>query len=316
MNANLGPELGAPVVTVVVPTYNRASLLVRAIGSVLAQTLRNWELIVVDDCSTDETEQVVRSFSDDRIKYIRHDRNRRVSAARNTGIRCARGEYVAFLDDDDEWLPEKLQKVLEVFRNSDPEVGLVYTGEMILDARGKIVEISKATKSGWIYETVLASCFIGSPSRVTVKKQVLDRVAGFDEKLVNLEDCGLWLRVAKVSKVACVPSCLVKRHFISEWKTARLLNMCEAWERILRKHRGDMKPRIAAGHLSRIAILLFNYNPGRARTVAWEGLRTWPIQPLLFAALAVSTLGMGRYRWVFSKMVKLGDKLSIGRARL
>ena len=193
MNANLGPELGAPVVTVVVPTYNRASLLVRAIGSVLAQTLRNWELIVVDDCSTDETEQVVRSFSDDRIKYIRHDRNRRVSAARNTGIRCARGEYVAFLDDDDEWLPEKLQKVLEVFRNSDPEVGLVYTGEMILDARGKIVEISKATKSGWIYETVLASCFIGSPSRVTVKKQVLDRVAGFDEKLVNLEDCELWL---------------------------------------------------------------------------------------------------------------------------
>ena len=92
--------------------------------------------------------------------------------------------------------------------------------------------------------------------------------------------------------------------------------MCEAWERILRKHRGDMKPRIAAGHLSRIAILLFNYDPGRARTVAWEGLRTWPIQPLLFAALAVSTLGMGRYRWVFSKMVKLGDKLSIGRARL
>ena len=124
MNEHLASEPARPVVTVIIPTFNRAAIVGRAIRSVLAQTCPDWELIVVDDCSTDATEQAVRDFSDNRIKYLRHDRNRRLSAARNTALRCGRGEYVAFLDDDDEWLPEKLEKELEVFRHSDPEGGL------------------------------------------------------------------------------------------------------------------------------------------------------------------------------------------------
>jgi glycosyltransferase involved in cell wall biosynthesis len=303
-------------VTVVIATYNRASLLARAIRSVLAQTMPEWELIVVDDCSTDETEQAVKSFSDERIRYIRHDRKRRVSAARNTGIRCARGEYVAFLDDDDEWLPEKLEKEVAVFRNSEDAVGLVYTGKMVLDENGKIVQLRMPTKSGWLYEALLDYEFIGSPSRVTIKKQVLDRVAGFDEAFLNREDYDLWLRVAKVSKIACCPHYLVKRYLVSEWKTASVQNICRAWEQILRKFRSDMKPRTAAKHFSRVAILLFNYEPARARALAWEGLRIWPIQPLLLGALAVSALGVGRYRWLFRKMAPLRDKHYLGRARL
>ncbi|MGA9059672.1 MAG: glycosyltransferase, partial [Terriglobia bacterium] len=203
MNEHLASGPARPAVTVIIPTFNRASIVGRAIRSVLGQTYQDWELIVVDDCSTDGTEQAVRSFSDNRIKYIRHDRNCRASAARNTGIRCAQGEYVAFLDDDDEWLPEKLQKELEVFRNSDPEVGLVYTGWIILDERGKVLKVRMETKSGWVYDALLDCNFIGSPSRVTVKKQVLDRVAGFDETFLNAEDYEFCLRVARVSKVAC-----------------------------------------------------------------------------------------------------------------
>ncbi len=316
MNEHAASGPARPAVTVVIPTFNRAAIVGRAIRSVLGQTCQDWELIVVDDCSTDGTEQAVRCFSDNRIKYIRHDRNRRVSAARNTGIRCAQGEYVAFLDDDDEWLPEKLQKDVEAFRNSDPEVGLVYAGKMILDERGRVLKLRMETKSGWVYDALLDGNFIGSPSRITVKKQVLDRVVGFDETFFNAEDYDLCLRVARVSKIACVPCCLVKRHLVSDWKTASLRNLCDGLERFLRKFRGDMKPRTLAKRLSRVAILLFNYEPRRARALAWESLRLRPLQPSLVAALALSTLGLGCYRWVFRKMAKVRDKVHVGRAKI
>jgi len=316
MNEHLASGPARPAVTVVIPTFNRAALVARAIRSVLAQTCQDWELIVVDDDSTDGTEQAVRSFSDNRITYIRHNRNRRVSAARNTGIRCARGEYIAFLDSDDEWLPEKLEKELEVFRNSDPEVGLVYTGKMILDESGKLLNVRMPTQSGWVYEAMLDRHFIGSPSRVTVKKQVLDRVGGFDETFVNCQDYDLWLRVARASKIACVPHCLVRRHMLSDGMSVSLRNICEGWERILTKYRSEMKPHTLAKHLSRVAILLFNYDPRRARALALEGLRLRPVQPSLVAALTVSTLGMNSYRWLFGRMAKWYDKFYIGRATI
>ena len=316
MNEHFASTPTKPEVTVIIPTFNRASLVVRAIRSVLGQTCQDWELIVVDDCSTDGTEQAVRGFSDNRITYIRHDRNRRLPAARNTGIRRAQGEYVAFLDDDDEWLPEKLEKELEVFRNSDPAVGLVYTGKMILDESGRVLKVRMPTKSGWVYDALLDWDFIGSPSRVTVKKQVLDRVAGFDETFLNCQDYDLWLRVARASKIACVPYCLVKRHLVSDQMSASLPNICEAWERILKKYRSEMKPRTLARNLSRVAILLFNYDPCRARALAWEGLRLRPVQPWLVAAVAASILGMDSYRWLFRKLAKWRSKLYLGRARI
>jgi len=316
MNEQFVSGAPRPAVTVVISTFNRAGIVGRAIRSVLAQTCQNWELIVVDDCSTDGTEQAVRSFSDARIGYIRHERNRRQAAARNTGIRSARGEYVAFLDDDDEWLPEKLEKELEVFRNSDPEVGLVYSGRMLVDGQGKVLTIRMPTKSGWVHEALLESDFIRSPSGAMLKKEVLDRVEGFDETFLNCEDYELWVRVTKVAKVACVPQCLFKQHWTSEWKTASLRNICAAREQILQKYRSEMTPRTLARQLSRIAPMLFNYEPRRARALAWEGLRIQPFQRALLGALAVSTLGTGCYRWVYRNMSKWRDRYYLGRARL
>jgi glycosyltransferase involved in cell wall biosynthesis len=313
-HATSGPA--RPTVTVVIPTFNRAAVVGRAIRSVLSQTCQDLELIVVDDCSTDGTEQAVRGFSDNRIKYIRHDRNRLAGAARNTGIRCAQGEYVAFLDSDDEWLPEKLEKELEVFRNSDPEVGLVYTGKMISDESGKLLQVRMPTLSGWVYEAMLDVNFIGSCSRVTVKKQILDRVAGFDETFANCQDYDLWLRVARASKIACIHHCLVKRHMLSNRMSVSLRGICEGWERILMKYRSDMKPRTLTRHLSRVAILLLNYDPRRARVLALEALRLRPLQPGLLAALALSTLGMDCYRWLFGRVIKSLDKHYLGRAKI
>ena len=103
-------KFGSPVVSVIIPTYNRAHLIGRAIRSVLDQTYQDWELIVVDDASTDDIPGIVKGFTDGRVKYIRHDENKGAAAARNTGIQAARGAYIAFLDSDDEWLPEKLER--------------------------------------------------------------------------------------------------------------------------------------------------------------------------------------------------------------
>ena len=316
MNEHLASGPTRPTVTVIIPTFNRASIVGRAIRSVLGQTYQDWELIVVDDCSTDGAEQAVRSFSDNRIKYIRHDQNRGGGAARNTGIRCAQGEYVAFLDSDDEWLPEKLQKELGVFRDSDPTVVLVYTGKMMLDETGRVLEIRMPTKSGWVYEALLDWNFIGSCSRAMVKKQALERVAGFDEKFVAHQDSDLWLRVAKVSRVAPVPNCLVKRYMGSDQITGSLRRICEGRERILQKYRSEMKPRTLARQLAVVALLLFNYDPRRARALALQGLRLRPVQPLLVAGVAASMLGLDSYRWLFKRLAKWRQGPYLGRARI
>ena len=104
----------SPTVSVVIPTYNREHLVMRAIRSVVSQTFKDWELLVVDDGSKDNTEDAVQSFGDPRIRFIKHEINKGECATRNTGIVAATGGYLAFLDSDDEWLPEKLEKQVEL----------------------------------------------------------------------------------------------------------------------------------------------------------------------------------------------------------
>ena len=117
-----------PRVSVILPTYNRAQLIAQAIQSVLDQTYQDFELIIVDDGSKDETEEVVNSFDDERIRYARHEENKGANAARNTGIAMARGEYIAFQDSDDKWLPEKLERQMRIFLITSTDIGVVYTG--------------------------------------------------------------------------------------------------------------------------------------------------------------------------------------------
>lgn len=127
------------LVSVVIPTHNRADLLPRAINSVLKQTYTNIEVIIVSDGSTDNTRDVVDSFikNDDRVKFIEYTPSKGGNVARNKGIEASTGEYIAFLDDDDEWLLEKLKKQVEIIE-SDKEIGLVYTGSRIIYVNEKV----------------------------------------------------------------------------------------------------------------------------------------------------------------------------------
>jgi glycosyltransferase involved in cell wall biosynthesis len=198
-----------PLVTVVLPTYERADLVERAIDSVLAQTFPNFELVVVDDASGDETPAVVRGYDDNRVEYIRHEVNRHVSAARNTGIARAKGRYVAFLDDDDEWLPTKLEKQVVLLEEAPEHIGLAYCWMDYVDG-DEVIEEYRPTLRGEIFEQTLAGQPIGSCSTLLVRASVIDEVGGFDEDLPRGNDGDFIRRVCREYHVDYVPEVLVR----------------------------------------------------------------------------------------------------------
>ncbi len=195
----------APSVSVVIPTHNRAALVQRAISSVLAQTHRDLELIVVDDASTDHTRQVVATVEDARIRYVRHQTNGHASASRNTGIAHARGEYLAFLDDDDEWAPTKLAVQLALLRKSPPEIGLVYCWLDYVDAENRIVSELRPTLKGDVFLDVLDMQRLGNSSTLLLRRHIAEEVEGFDETLPRGNDGDFIRRVCQRYHVYLVP---------------------------------------------------------------------------------------------------------------
>ena len=188
------PELKSEQVSVIIPVYNRARPVTRAIDSVLKQTRPPLEIIVVDDGSTDETPDVLRQYGS-KIKIIRQA-HRGVSAARNRGIRSARGQWIALLDSDDEWMPKKLA-MAEEFHRRHPEY-LIFQSEEIWIRKGKRVNPKKKHRKygGWIFKQSLPLCIV-SPSAVIFHRSLLEQVGLFDESFPVCEDYDLWLRVAK-----------------------------------------------------------------------------------------------------------------------
>lgn len=179
-------------VSVIIPTHNRAERLEKAIQSVLAQTYSNVELIVIDDGSTDNTSEILEKY-DPQIKHysILHSG---VSAARNIGIKKASGEWLAFLDSDDYWLEEKLEKQLKFMVEKDYLVS--QTGEKWLRDGNWVMKGERHRKhNGWIFKYCLPLCVV-TPSAVIMDRKVIDDVGYFDESLPACEDYDMWLRVA------------------------------------------------------------------------------------------------------------------------
>ena len=180
-------------VSVIIPTFNRADWIKYAIDSVLNQTYSNFELIIVDDGSTDNTRDVIAQYGDS-IRYFFQE-NKGPAAARNLGIINARGSYICFLDSDDQWLKQKLEEQIKLVV-VNPEIKVCYTNEIWI-RRGVRVNPRKIHQkfSGWIYQRCLPLCII-SPSSVMVHQHVFEKVGLFDEKMTVCEDYDLWLRVS------------------------------------------------------------------------------------------------------------------------
>ncbi len=182
-----------PLVSVIIPTYNRGWILTEAIDSVLAQDYKDFELIVVDDGSTDNTREILDSYGRDII--VLRQANQGVSAARNRGLAEARGRLVAFLDSDDIWLPRKLLRQVDFF-NSTPDAVINQTEEIWIRNGMRVNPKNRHRKpSGMIFERSLGLCLV-SPSAVMIQKPLFDVVGAFDENLPACEDYDLWLRIS------------------------------------------------------------------------------------------------------------------------
>lgn len=200
------PHDRPPLVSVVVPTFNRAGQLAQAIDSVLAQTYPHWELIVVDDGSQDETPRLLATYSQ-RIRTIRQE-NRGVSAARNRGILAAGGEFIALLDSDDYWLPDKLAAQVALFRQH-PALMLCQTEEIWVRKGRRVNPKTRHRKfAGMIFEKTLPLCLI-SPSSVMLRRALLDEAGLFDETLPACEDYDLWLRITWKYPVGLIETPLI-----------------------------------------------------------------------------------------------------------
>ncbi|HJX30341.1 MAG TPA: glycosyltransferase family 2 protein [Thermodesulfobacteriota bacterium] len=198
-----------PQVSVIIPTYNRAHLLSRAIKSALDQTFQDFEIIIVDDASTDDTDKLVASFHDSRIRYIQHEKNHGGGAARNSAIKQAQGDYLAFLDSDDEWLPDKLEKQMKLFNGTSKKIGLVAAGAV--DIRNQIPYAYYIPKfRGDIFKRILIENCVGLTAIAVVRKECLDKAGLFDESLRGSEDWDLWIRIVQHYDVDFTPEILLR----------------------------------------------------------------------------------------------------------
>jgi glycosyltransferase involved in cell wall biosynthesis len=299
-----------PKVSVIIPTYNRSESLPRALTSVLHQTFQDLEIVVVDDASTDDTARVVQSFGDGRIRYIRHDTNKKEAETRNTGVRNSRGDYIAFIDDDDEWLPEKLELQVNLLDSSPPIVGAVYTGFVRIDsATGKPLSEWISTKRGNIFHDMLSQNWVGTPSTVVLKRACFDAAGLFDPTIVFGPDYDMWLRISQKYQFDCIRRPLVKYYVHSDRLSTNYELMIAGLEAKLKKHAALLA--MDSKSYSRHYLNLGTYycisgNTKKGRVALLRAIRLYPFEPRHYYNLSLSFLGGGN----FNRIKRFRDSLS------
>ena len=196
-------------VTVVIPTRDRWQLLSRrSLAAALRQEHVAYEVVVVDDGSSDGTPERLEALADERLRVLRSERPGRVARARNLGVAAARGEWVAFLDDDDSWAPHKLSSQLAAVRSAGAD--FAYAGVVTVDAHGRALHVSAPPAADRLRDDVVKTSAIpAGPSNVLARTALVRQLGGFDEQFVNLEDWDLWIRLAWAGRAVAVPETLV-----------------------------------------------------------------------------------------------------------
>lgn len=236
-------------VSVIIPVYNVEKYIAFAVQSVLKQSYQNFELIIVDDGSPDQSIEICQQFIDPRITII-HQKNRGVCAARNTGIRHAQGEYLAFLDGDDIWLPEKLEKHVEHLET--PTVGISFSRSALIDETGQLLgtylmpKLKELTPSCLLLDNA-----VGNGSAPVIRREVLEAIkfqddlygtredCYFDERLHHVEDLECWLRVAIQTdwQIEGIPEALTLYRLNTSGASTKLMRQFQSWEKVREKTR-------------------------------------------------------------------------------
>lgn len=250
-----------PKVSVIIPTCNRPAMLKRAISSVLAQTYQDFEIIVVDDGMKERAENVANSFHDPRITYIAHEQGKGGAAARNTGIRAAKGEFIAFLDDDDEWILEKLKIQMDAFEQASPDVGFCFSAVTnIRDGKESITNVPNGVAD---YHERALRRFAGFLTvTLVIKKEVFSEVGMFDERFPSHQEPDLMIRVTKKYKGVAVnePLVRVNMEMTYEHISSDPRRKIAGREMILQKYFDDFKqhPAMLANHYFWLGIMYRN----------------------------------------------------------
>lgn len=305
-----------PTASIVIPTLNRAHLVTRAIKSVLTQTYQDFEIIVVDDGSIDETEKVIKSCNNKRIKYIKHKKTKGPGAARNTGIEAAIGYYIAFLDSDDEWLPTKLEKQINLFKKTTFNAGLIYCGVAHIDQINRNVKEKWIPKyRGYTFKKNLSENFVVSgSSTVIVQRKALEKAGKFDESLTSCEDWDLWIRIAKYYEFDFVPEILVNCFAHSERISSnfeRVVLGLKLFSKNYKKEIDKQRNNIKAQHFFYLGNHFCYYgDESLAKKYLSQAFCIYPINPKYFSALIFFTFfGSKAYSRVSSSTRPLRHKI-------
>ncbi len=295
-----------PAVSVVVPTYNRADTIRAAVESVLGQTFANFELLVVDDGSTDGTVAALKGMSDPRLRLLKHPRNLGGNAARNTGIREARAPWVAFQDSDDEWLPQKLEKQMALLAILGAGYVAAYCGMAVVDdletagstsprARTRLRYVPDSALvdvEGDIQAALLRTSLVSTQTLIARRDDLLT-IGGFDEGLPALQDWDCAIRLSALGRFAFVDEPLVVQYFSPDSITRHRDRRLAARQKIVAKNLVALKAdpallaqhyRAIAGEQRRLGLM------SEARASLAEARKQTPRDPALWALSAYLTL--------------------------
>jgi glycosyltransferase involved in cell wall biosynthesis len=303
-----------PKVSVVLPTYDAARFVGEAVESVLLQTFSDFELIVVDDGSTDETREIVAGYSDPRVRYI-YQENRGPAAARNAGIRASRGEYVVFLDADDTWLPRKLACQIPLLR-AHPDLGLVYCSAYKFEDDAVFSEMRARHRGDVVYPLLIVDNIVaGSASSAMVRRECFDRVGLFDEDLTAFEDWDMWLRIALQYEFDYVPEHLVmiRVHSASIQKQVQRMKtgILAFFDKVLTDPTLAAAARPVRRRVRSLACFVLGRaccnggELGLARRYLLQSVWHYPLQGRAWALLAVTLLGPRPMSWARAGRTRL-----------
>jgi glycosyltransferase involved in cell wall biosynthesis len=291
----------SPLVSVIVPTYNRAKTIKRSIDSVLQQTYTNFELIIVDDGSTDDTEGIVRNINDQRIQYIKCTKNGGANKARNIGIKASQGTFIAFQDSDDDWYPDKLEKQVEIMQKVLPSVGVVYSGyfRIMNDSSTYIPPDTIGQLEGDVSSELLKHNFVGTPTML-IRKECFEKVGLFDEQLPRFQDWELSIRLSKHYHFKYMNEATINAYVQTDSITSNNQAQITAFRMIFEKHYKDFskdKKLFIEKHELIGKLLYLNGNTKEGRYYLWKAYKLDPLNlKLLLKNILLSLLSVTIYK--------------------
>ncbi|MCX7766035.1 MAG: glycosyltransferase [Candidatus Sumerlaeia bacterium] len=305
----MSPE--KPLISVIIPTYNRPLQLKRAVRSVLNQTYSNYEVIIIDDGSTLNIADVLNSFSDPRIKLIKHERKRGGAAARNSGLQIACGDFINFLDDDDEIAPDKFAKQLSRFDECPDATGVVYAGVCYaLEENQKIFHQFIHHFTGNVFLPLLRDNFLVIQTPL-IRRNYLEKAGFFDESLPGNQDWDLFLRLAQHCEFVPVPEILATIWVHGNQITADLHCKIVSYEKIKTKYLAELQqhPDILSYHLLRLGKLYFLAGERhKASQYFWQAIKTAPLNWKNYLHLGLSSiLPEFYYNFIRRRQLKIGN---------